>query len=63
MDDPIGQKTNCIIVSNDFVQYYLGAWISIIAAQDDDGLDAAVQGLGRAVRHHGVHAQRRRLGR
>jgi len=34
-DDPVGQSTNCIIVSNDFIQYYLGAWIQITAAEDD----------------------------
>ena len=34
-DDPVGQKTNCVIVSNDFIQYYLGAWIAVIAATDD----------------------------
>src|SRR4051795_3158890 len=35
VDDPVGQTANCVIVSNDFVQYYLGAWISIIAAEDE----------------------------
>ncbi|MDA0169455.1 M14 family zinc carboxypeptidase [Solirubrobacter taibaiensis] len=34
-DDPVGQKTNCVIVSNDFIQYYLGAWIAVVAATDD----------------------------
>jgi hypothetical protein len=46
VDDPIGQKTNCIIVSNDFIQYYLGAWISIPAAEDDDVSLLPFKGLG-----------------
>ena len=62
-DDPVGQKTNCIIVSNDFIQYYLGAWISVIAAEDDAVSTLPFKGVGGAVRHDGVHAQRRRLGR
>ena len=48
VDDPIGQKANCVIVSNDFVQYYLGAWISIIAADRRRRRDAPVQGRRRA---------------
>jgi hypothetical protein len=45
-DDPIGQSTNCIIVSNDFIQYYLGAWISVVAAQDDDVATLPFKGAG-----------------
>jgi hypothetical protein len=45
-DDPVGQSTNCIIVSNDFIQYYLGAWISVVAAQDDDVAKLPYKGAG-----------------
>jgi hypothetical protein len=46
VDDPVGQKTNCIIVSNDFVQYYLGAWINVIAATGDDVSTLPFKGAG-----------------
>ncbi len=46
IDDPVGQKTNCIIVSDDFVQYYLGAWINVIAATDDDVSTLPFKGSG-----------------
>src|SRR4051794_10619130 len=36
VDDTDGQNENCTIVSNDFVQYYLGAWININASDDED---------------------------
>ena len=62
-DDPVGQKTNCIIVSNDFIQYYLGAWISVIAATDDDVSTLPFKGVGGPFGTHAVHAQRRGLGR
>ena len=45
-DDPVGQTTNCIIVSNDFVQYYLGAWISVTAAEDDAVAALPFKGAG-----------------
>ncbi|WP_053226018.1 M14 family metallopeptidase [Solirubrobacter soli] len=45
-DDPVGQSTNCIIVSNDFIQYYLGAWISVVAAEDDDVATLPFKGTG-----------------
>ena len=51
VDDPVGQKTNCIIVSDDFVQYYLGAWINVIAATDDDVSTLPFKGAGGVVRH------------
>jgi hypothetical protein len=35
-DDPEGQTFNCVIVSNDFQQYWLGAWLPILAADDID---------------------------
>jgi hypothetical protein len=31
-DDPVGQATNCVIVSNDFNQYWLGAYLPISLA-------------------------------
>ena len=46
VDDPVGQKANCVIVSNDFVQYYLGAWINIIAAEGDDVATLPFKGAG-----------------
>ncbi len=33
-DIPPGQSDACVITSNDFIQYYLGAWINIQAAAD-----------------------------
>ncbi|HWK24974.1 MAG TPA: M14 family zinc carboxypeptidase [Solirubrobacter sp.] len=45
-DDPPGQSTNCIIVSNDFIQYYLGAWISIVAATGDEVATLPFKGAG-----------------
>jgi hypothetical protein len=35
-DDPEGQTFNCVIVSNDFQQYWLGAYLPILAADDID---------------------------
>ena len=58
------RSTNCIIVSNDFVQYYLGAWIASIAA--DRATTSATlpfKGVGGPFGTTRVHAQRRRLGR
>ncbi|HET6549564.1 MAG TPA: hypothetical protein VFG79_13960, partial [Solirubrobacter sp.] len=46
VDDPVGQTTNCIIVSNDFLQYYLGAWISITAATNEDVATLPFKGAG-----------------
>src|SRR3954453_453890 len=46
VDDPVGQTTNCIIVSNDFVQYYLGAWTNPTAAQGDDIATLPFKGVG-----------------
>ena len=46
VDDPVGQTTNCIIVSNDFIQYYLGAWTAVIAATDDDVSTLPFKGTG-----------------
>jgi hypothetical protein len=48
VDDPIGQTTNCMIVSNDFLQYYLGAWINITAATDDAVSTLPFKGAGGA---------------
>ena len=31
-DDPVGQENNCIAISNDFLQYWLGAYIPAGAA-------------------------------
>jgi hypothetical protein len=46
VDDPEGQTANCVIVSNDFVQYYLGAWINIVAATEDDIATLPFEGTG-----------------
>jgi hypothetical protein len=46
IDDPIGQTTNCIIVSDDFIQYYLGAFVSVLAAEGDDVATLPFKGLG-----------------
>ncbi|MDA0179744.1 M14 family zinc carboxypeptidase [Solirubrobacter phytolaccae] len=46
VDDPVGQTTNCIIVSNDFVQYYLGAWTATIAAEEDAVATLPFKGAG-----------------
>lgn len=35
-DDPPGQNFNCVVLSNDFQQYWLGAWLPIGAAADTD---------------------------
>jgi hypothetical protein len=35
-DDPPGQNFNCVQESNDFQQYWLGAWLPIAAAADTD---------------------------
>ena len=45
-DDPVGQKANCIIVSNDFIQYYLGAWTSVVVAEDDAVATLPFKGVG-----------------
>ncbi len=39
-DDPPGQVENCVAVSNDFLQYWLGAYIPIQAAADTDSAAA-----------------------
>jgi len=39
-DDPPGQETNCVAVSNDFQQYWLGAYLPITAAADPDAAAA-----------------------
>jgi hypothetical protein len=39
-DIPPGQSDSCVLTSNDFVQYYLGGWINIIAADDPDKVAA-----------------------
>jgi hypothetical protein len=46
IDDPLGQTANCVIVSNDFVQYYLGAWTNPVAAQGDDIATLPFKGVG-----------------
>ena len=62
-DDPVGQKTNCVIVSDDFLQYYLGAWIDAsIAATDDAVSTLPFKGFGGPFGRR-VHAQRRRTRR
>ena len=39
-DDPAGQNYNCVGVSNDFQQYWLGAYLPITAAADNDQASA-----------------------
>lgn len=39
-DDPPGQNFNCVVVSNDFQQYWLGAYLPIQAAVDNDSAAA-----------------------
>ena len=39
-DTPAGQKFNCVAVSNDFMQYWLGAYLPIGAAADTDSASA-----------------------
>ena len=56
-DDPPGQNFNCVKLSNDFQQYWLGAYLPVTAAADtDSGGGAAVPGGRCAVRQRGVHA-------
>ena len=40
IDDPPGQKDNCVKVSNDFLQYWLGAYLPITAAADAEAAAA-----------------------
>jgi hypothetical protein len=44
-DDPPGQNFNCVAASNDFLQYWLGAWLPITVAADPDAA-AALPFLG-----------------
>lgn len=49
-DDPVGQENNCIAVSNDFLQYWLGAYIPAGAAlteqmKEDPAIGDTVFGL------------------
>ena len=63
-DDPVGQLANCVAVSNDFQQYWLGAYLPIGAAVDNDTAAALpFQEVGRALRQRGIHGQRRGLRR
>jgi hypothetical protein len=39
-DDPPGQNFNCVVESNDFQQYWLGAYLPVGAAADVDGAAA-----------------------
>ena len=39
-DIPPGQSDTCVKVSNDFIQYYLGGWIKIIAADTPEKVAA-----------------------
>ena len=61
-DDPAGQLFNCVAVSNDFQQYWLGAYLPIGAAVGNDAAAALpFQEVGRALRQRGIHGQRRGL--
>ena len=49
-DDPVGQENNCIALSNDFLQYWLGAYIPAGAAlteqmKEDPAIGDTVFGL------------------
>jgi hypothetical protein len=49
-DDPVGQENNCIAISNDFLQYWLGAYIPTGAAlseqlKEDPSIGDTVFGL------------------
>ena len=49
-DDPVGQQNNCIAISNDFLQYWLGAYIPAGAAlteqmKEDPAIGDTVFGL------------------
>ena len=35
-DDPVGQNFNCVVVSNDFQQYWLGAYLPITLSDSPD---------------------------
>jgi hypothetical protein len=39
-DSPAGQAQNCVPLANDFLQYYLGAYLKVAAAPDADGAAA-----------------------
>ncbi len=43
-DDPPGQNQNCVIVSNDFNQYWLGAYLPISLSTDTQMLEAPLLG-------------------
>ena len=43
-DDPVGQKDNCIAVSNDFMQYWLGAYLPAGAALSEQMRENAAVG-------------------
>ena len=58
-----GQKTNCIIVSNDFMQYYLGAWIASSRRPTTTSRRCRSRAPAAPFGTTRVHAQRRRLGR
>ena len=56
---PAGQKFNCVAVSNDFMQYWLGAYLPIGAAADTDSASALPFLEQAPVRLAGVRPQRR----
>jgi Zinc carboxypeptidase len=43
-DDPPGQNFNCVVVSNDFQQYWLGAYLPISLATDSPLLETPILG-------------------
>ena len=43
-DDPPGQNSNCVIVSNDFNQYWLGAYLPISLSTDTQMLETPLLG-------------------
>ena len=61
-DDPAGQLANCVAVSNDFQQYWLGRLPADRGGRRQrHGGGAAVPGGRRALRQRGIHGQRRGL--
>ena len=59
-DDPAGQNFNCVVVSNDFQQYWLGAYLPISSAATRTRAAALHAARERAVR---LAAVRRSTGR
>ena len=55
-DDPPGQNFNCVVVSNDFQQYWLGAYLPITLSDDPDAI-ATFTMLENAAARHGARSR------